>query len=327
MKLKKQLLLFIMSAICIGVYADNYSVSKKEQQQILIEADNWIDDMPDGIDDRLSDAVNHALHGFYSEIERFRNLADTTGIDKYKVKVENFTGGKLGELSMRLYSPLSDSSTPILIYFHGGGWSLGSLETSDKFCRALASAGNVKIVSVDYPLAPENPYPNGLKVCIEAVDYILSKSDDWKFNPDLVSLGGDGAGGNLALETYANIKEDKKIKSLVLYYPLINTSGTLDVASKREYGRGYGFDSRLWEIFVQAYKGKSILDSITSLPPTLMITAGRDIIIEEERLFSKAYPNLTYVLLEGAVHGFITDGHQPTAFNKAVEITNAFLSQ
>lgn len=307
--------------------AENYNVTPKEQQQILEEADNWIDEMPDGLNDRLSDAVNHAMHGFYSEIELFRNAADTTNIGKYKVKVENLTGGKLGELSLRIYSA-TESTTPLFIYFHGGGWSLGSIETTDKFCRALASEGKVKIVSVEYALAPENPFPNGLKQCIDAVDYILTKSKEWHFDVNNVSLGGDGAGGNLALGTYSKIEGNDRIKSIVLYYPLINSSGTLDPASKREYGRGYGFDSRLWEAFIEAYKDNTTdLNKLETLPPTLLIGAGRDIIIEEERLFSKAFPGITYVLLEGAIHGFITDGHQPTAFNKAVALTDEFLTR
>ena len=330
MKLKESLLAIIFSTSSLFGYAATYTLTEKEQHQILNEADNWIDEMPDGLNDRLSDAVNHALHGFYSEIQLYRNAADTTHSGKYKVKTDNITGGKLGELSFRLYSSTAktSSSDPLLIYFHGGGWSFGSIETSDKFCRALASEGNVKVVSVEYPLAPENPYPNGLKQCMDAVEYIVSKSGDWKFDPEKVSLGGDGAGGNLALETYNGLEGNVNIKSLVLYYPLINTSGTLDAGSKREYGRGYGFDSRLWEVFIEAYKANhNTPDKIKSLPSTLIISAGRDIIIEEENLFSKAYPEIIQVVFEGALHGFITDGHQPTAFNKAVALTDSFLTR
>lgn len=317
----------LMAVMFLSAYADNYTLTKKEQQQITEEAENWIDDMPDGIQDRLSDAVNHALHGFYNEINYFRNYNDTTGLNKYKVKVENINGGKLGEMSMRLYSGTKNSNVPLLIYFHGGGWSVGSLVTSDKFCRALASEGNIKVVSVDYPLAPENPYPGALKNCIDAVEYILTKSKEWGFSSDKISLGGDGAGGNLALETFSKLPDTVKIKSLVVYYPLLQTKGLLDPKSKREFGRGYGFDSRLWEAFTTAYNRKGDdLSQLQNLPPTLVISAGRDIIIDEERNFA-LNSKVNYVQFDGALHGFISDNHQKSAFNKAVSLTDRFLSE
>ena len=149
--------------------AQNYILSQKEQKQILEEAENWIDDMPDGLDDRISDAVNHAMHGFLSEIQYFRNYADTTGIGKYKVTVKDLNGGKNEDIKLRFYSSNSLNDSPLLIYFHGGGWSVGSIQTSDKFCRALASLGKVKVISVEYPLAPENPFPSAINKCVEAV--------------------------------------------------------------------------------------------------------------------------------------------------------------
>lgn len=304
----------------------SYSLTAKEQKQILEEAENWIDDMPEGMNDRLSDAVAHALHGFYSEVNYFRNYADTTGIDKYKVTVKDINGGRNEDIQMRLYSAGTAKETPLLIYIHGGGWSIGSIKVSDKYCRALASTGKVKVVSVEYPMAPDHPYPAAINKCAEAVEYIAGKSAQWDFSPTKISLGGDGAGGNIAIEVYQKLQGKERIKSLVLYYPLLEKSGTLDAKSKREYGRGYGFDSRLWESFVQAYNGGNTNYPAT-LPPTLMISAGRDIIIDQEKSFANAYSVIELVQFDGALHGFITDGHQPTAFKKAAEITELFLTK
>ena len=325
MKLKRSLLLSVLCMATMKMLPDNYSLTNKEQQQILEEAENWIDDMPDGLQDRLSDAVKHAVHGFYSEISYFRNIADTTEINKYKVKVNDIAGGSLGEINMRLYSASDNQKTPLLIYFHGGGWSVGSLETSDKFCRALASEGNIKVISVDYPLAPENPFPSAIKYCLDAVEYINGQCEKWNVESNKISLGGDGAGGNLAIEVYSRLSDNIKINSMVLYYPLLQTSGSLDPQSKREYGRGYGFDSRLWEAFKEAYKGSDTRFP-DSLPRVLLISAGRDIIIEEEKTFSSSYDKLTYIQFDGALHGFLSDGHQKTAFKKAVAITDQFLT-
>lgn len=323
--MKRYIFILLLAALSINCFAFNYTLSKNEQKQILEEAENWIDGMPDGLNDRMSDAVQHAMHGFYSEIDYFRNAADTVGINKYPVTIKKINGGNNQDIGMHLYTASSTpGNSPLLIYFHGGGWSVGSLKTVDKFCRALAAKGNIKIVSVEYPLSPENPYPAAVNKCKEAVEFILTKNNEWKFDLNKVSLGGDGSGGNLSLVTFSHLSNKKAIKSIVLYYPLLQTSGSLDPASKREYGRGYGFDSRLWEAFVAAYKSPDY-NYFDNLPPVLMISAGRDIIIQEEKDFALSGNNITMVEFDGALHGFITDGHQMTAFKKAVEITDLFL--
>lgn len=318
--------LLIVSVLAINAVADTFSISEKDKTSIVDEAENWIDDMPAGFQDRLSDAVAHAMTGVTSEINYFRNLSDTTGIKSYKVSVKDFQGGSNSEIPMRLYKAQTKQSSqvPLLVYFHGGGWSVGSINTSDKFCRALASMGKVNVISVEYPLAPEHPYPSALNVCEEAVRYIVSQAKDYGSSPDLVSLGGDGSGGNLALTVYSQLRNKVNIKSMVLYYPMVNSSGQLDAAAKRKYGRGYGFDSRLWEAFVKAYNDTSTT-YIEDLPSTLLITAGRDIIINEEKTLS-SYKKVKYIEFDGALHGFLTDGRQPTAFRTAVTLTNKFLS-
>lgn len=325
--MRKRILGFCYSMmVCLIISANNYSVSKEEQDKILEEAENWIDDMPAGLQDRLSDAVNHSMHGFGSEIEYFRNMADTTGIGQYSVLVRDIKGGTGSDINMRMYSSDSLKIKPLLIYLHGGGWSIGSLATSDKFCRALASEGNVNVISMEYPLSPENPYPAALNKIVQGVEYIFTHAGDFKTETHEISLGGDGAGGNLALEAYLRLKENCPVKSLVLYYPLLQTSGELDRELRREFGRGYGFDSRLWEIFVNAYKATDE-SQIKTLPPTLLISAGRDIVIDKEKEFSLQNSNVEYVEFSGALHGFLTDGHQPTAFKKTVELTDLFLTE
>ena len=334
---------WIVLVACMMQAASTITITKQEQQQFLKEAEDWMDDMPDGLQDRLSDAINHSLHGFFSEIAYFRNIADTTGIGKYKVVVKNFSGGNNSNIPMRLYSSAKTQvGAPLLIYFHGGGWSVGNLNVSDKFCRALASKGKVKIISVAYPLAPENSYPVALNICKEAVNYIVANYKNYGCNPKDISLGGDGAGGNLALATCLGISKESKnsyIKSLVLFYPLLNVSQPLNPEVKRKYGRGYGLDSRVWEAFTQSYNASNNifqedylanpsyanLSVLKSLPPVLIISAGRDIVLEESKDLKNKLSNVTYIQFDGAVHGFITDNHQVSAFKKAVAITNSFL--
>ncbi|MCH5226247.1 MAG: alpha/beta hydrolase [Muribaculaceae bacterium] len=318
---------FVAALMSFGCFASSYRISAEEQTKMRDEAEDWIDDMPDGLQDRLSDAVNHAIQGMNSEIDYFRNYKDKSPATGYKVDVKDFQGGLNGNMPMRVYKaqkPASDKAMPLLVYFHGGGWSMGSLDTSDKFCRALADEGNVIVVSVAYPLAPEYPAPAAVTYCKAAMEYISSKAKDWGSDASLVSMGGDGAGGNIAVATYKSLKKKVRVKSLVLYYPLLQTNGELEYTLKRKYGRGYAFDSRVWEAFVDAYQDNSELN-ITDLPPTLLISAGRDIVIDKEKELARN-KNVKYIEFTMALHGFITDGHQTTAFEKAVEFTDVFLT-
>ena len=313
--MKRLNLLLVSAVMAFSAFAQaGYTVSKQEQSAMTEEAENWIDDMPDGIQDKLSDAVAHSLRGFFTEVESFRTPKDS---------LKNLPGFQ--GLQGKIYKGKSNKSKgkkSLLIYFHGGGWTMGSVGYSDKFCSALANEGNVIVVSLEYPLAPEYTYPSALDYCVGAVEKIAAKAKDLGSDASLVSLGGDGAGGNLALATYEKLPANVKVRSLVLYYPLLQTTGQLNPDNKRKFGRGFGFDSRLWESFVEAYRGHETAYT-KKLPPTLLISAGRDIIIDQERDFSKK--GINYVEFTGALHGFITDGHQRTAFKKAVELTERFL--
>ena len=322
----KNIILFFVSALAFGAYAESFSLSPGEIKQIDREAEDWIDDMPEGLQDRLSDAVSHALRGFYSEISYIRNLSDTTDLNSFSVDIKDIKGGVNSDIPMRFYSADDGKEKSLFIYLHGGGWSLGSIGIGDRFCKALASKGNVKVISVEYPLAPEHPYPAAINTCLDAVRFILENSKNLIGEVRKISLGGDGAGGNLALECFSRMNSSEEISSLVLFYPLISTANDLDPESKKLYGRGYGFDSRLLEVFTEAYN-EATQSEIKNLPPTLLISAERDIIIKEEKEFSSKNPEIIYVEFPGALHGFITDGHQNAAFNKAVELADIFLSK
>ena len=325
MRKERIIIALIFSFVTLLALADTFVVTSQQQKKITDEAEDWIDNMPDGLQDKMSDAVNHALHGFFSEATYFRNIADTVGSSKYRVNIKDIYDMIL---PARLYSPQTSQNSeklPLLIYFHGGGWSLGSLNTSDKFCRALAAGWKLKVISIDYPLAPEHPYPQALLQTEAAVEDIIKNASQIGVDPSEISLGGDGAGGNLALAVYEKLPASVKIKSLVLYYPLVDINSQIEPNPKRMYGRGYGFDTRLWEAFVEAYNGKDLTLN-KSLPSTLLIAPSRDIIIEKERNFS-GIGNIKFVELEGALHGFISDGHQPTAFQIAVTLTDKFLSK
>src|SRR5882762_11752112 len=100
--------------------------------------------------------------------------------------------------AMRVYRPLTGGTLPGLLYFHGGGWTIGDLDTHDVLCRQLANGARCAVFSVDYRLAPEAPFPAAVEDCLAATRFVFEKSGSLKVNPNQVAVGGDSAGGNLA---------------------------------------------------------------------------------------------------------------------------------
>lgn len=337
--------------------------TEKERVKFLNEADDFIDDMAEGLQDRQSDAVLHAMRGQTGELVNIRNSRNGMPTLSDKVVRKDITGtGSARGVAMRLYVPKSaqgkNVKLPLLIYFHGGGWAFGSLNSCAAFCDALAATGSAMVLAVDYSLAPENPYPASLSDCVASLEYAVAHVKEWGGSADLISLGGDSAGGNLALATalysQSNSKQ-LKVKSLVLFYPVVKAY-TDKTASWKDYSRGYGLNSRLMEAFNEAYLNKKTTTAapdnsfgnkvmtnpyispanatgaqISKLPPVLLIGAQRDILYDQGKTFAeklkKAGRSVDHITFDGAVHLFITVHGQPTAFNKAVTITAAFLKQ
>lgn len=353
--MKRILLLAIYILLCFPFFSQtSYELSKEEQNQILNEAENWIDDMPEGMQDRLSDAVLHSMRGFFSDIYGVRELSNSWTIDSTAVSTVEIPAANDIPL-LRLYESKHldvNSKTPLLIYFHGGGWTIGSTNSVNYYCYLLASSGKVRVVSVDYPLSPETQYSEILRKCINAINFVKDNPNKFGTTKSLISLGGDGAGANLALNSYSFLTKnhssphssfDNDIRSFILYYPLIGDAISQETKMRREYGRGFGLDGRLLDSFYLAvgtsqtievgknpieYDNLAKLELVDAYPPVLLIEAGRDIIIEQEKeLERRLGGNVTPVLFEGAIHGFITDGHQKTALKKAVELSLAFLTE
>ena len=323
--------------------------SKAEQVKMLNEADDLIDDMADGLQDRQADAIYHAMRGVGGELAQVRASRNAVSAAAKGVERRDITGeGSVKRLKMRLYRPSKPSSSPlpILVYFHGGGWTFGSIDSCAAFCDQLAATGNVMVLAVDYSLAPENPFSDGLTDCEESIRYAMAHAKEWGSSPELVSAGGDSAGGNLALASAIDLAKTKRLsaplRSLVLIYPVVKAykDGS---ASWKQYSRGYGLDGRLMEAFNEAYLSDGKTDAknplvspahaadteLKTLPPVLMLSAERDILFDQGKEFAarlkKLGKSVDRIEFPGAIHTFVTVKGQPTAFQKAVDITGAFL--
>ncbi len=203
------------------------------------------------------------------------------------------------QLPVRVYVPglvsakADPAPLPVLVYLHGGGWAAGSIETHDPFCRLLARLATVSIVSVDYRLAPEHPYPAALEDARTALSWAAAEAPAWGGDASLVMLGGDSAGANLAAVTASRAVPDKAapaLKGLMLLYP-VTDHPSAHHASYAENASGFGLEAETMRWYWRLYApGISPDDPSLSplrapllprLPPTLVTTAQYDVLRDE----------------------------------------------
>lgn len=126
--------------------------------------------------------------------------------------------GPAGDLPCRLYHPSPGTPCPLLVHFHGGGWVLGSLDQADDVCRRLAGDGRIAVLSVDYRLAPEHPYPAAIEDAQAAVRHVLRHAAEFEAMPDRIGVSGDSAGGHLAAIAAQTVRDDGHEPGLALQY-------------------------------------------------------------------------------------------------------------
>ncbi len=234
------------------------------------------------------------------------------------VELHEIRDFEAGGVKCRLYRSSDSTSAPLLIYYHGGGWVIGDLDTHDDICRKLARDARCSVVAVDYRLAPEHPAPAALDDCIAATKWMFSNAATIGVDPARIAIGGDSAGGNLAALVSLHAGVNPVFQLLV--YPA--TDMRMDYPSHRENAQGYLLtaDSMTWFIghYLQGDERKKheplyspILSDDGTLkksPPTLVITAEFDPLRDEgeayaARLAAVGVPTST-VRFNGQIHAF-----------------------
>ena len=230
--------------------------------------------------------------------------------------------GPHGDIPMRLYRAHALGRTeyqPVLVFFHGGGWVFGDLETHDNLCRGLANAADCTVVSVDYRLAPEHKFPAAVDDASAATKWIVGHASELGLDTGRVALGGDSAGGNLAtVVSLLAVRESAfKIAYQVLLYPTTDLS--LTFASFRRAGDRFNLTENTMRWFRAHYlTGLDQIDDwrasplrasdVARMPPALIITAGCDPLCDEgeayARLLARNNVPVTYRLFPGQMHGF-----------------------
>jgi acetyl esterase/lipase len=228
--------------------------------------------------------------------------------------------GPEGAIGARVYVPTSaPGPSPVLVYFHVGVWVIGDLETHDATVRALADASGVTVVSVDYRLAPEHPFPAAVDDCIAAVRWVVDNAADLDVDPARLAVGGDSAGGNLAAIVAQELRDSgPDIRFQLLVYPV--TDGTLSLASIDENADGYFLTKATMTWFWEQYVGDGDWtgprvsplhasdEVLAGLPPTLVITAEYDPLRDEGEAYAArlaaAGVDATSSRYDGVIHGF-----------------------
>lgn len=237
-------------------------------------------------------------------------------------KVEDRTvPGPEGDIPLRIYTPEGEGPFPILVYYHGGGFVTGDLESHDAVCRSLSKASDHVVVAVDYRLAPEHPFPAGPHDCYAATKWVYDNANEVNGDATRLSVGGDSAGGNLAavVALMARDKEDFPIAKQLLLYPTTDGFELGKYPSYDENGTGYFLTLESMHFFAQAYvqnpdfnkdpyAAPMNADDLSNLPPALIITAEFDPLRDEGEAYGdclrEAGVEVVTCREEGLIHGF-----------------------
>ncbi len=250
--------------------------------------------------------------------EIFSSLGELFGNAPTVGSVEDRNIGE--SLNVRIFSPEGDGPFPVVVYFHGGGWVLGNLDTHDALCRRLANASETIVVAVDYRRSPEAIFPAALEDCYQATQFVVQQSESLNIDPTRVIVAGDSAGANLAAAV-ALLSRDRggpEISLQLLIYPVLDQRcGSESYAA---FAEGHGLTKSAMQWFWRQYLGNEDLpirplaspllaDDLTDLPVAHVITAEYDVLSDEgeayvEKLLAAGVP-VTHRRYEGMIHGFV----------------------
>ncbi len=238
---------------------------------------------------------------------------------------------------LRAYRPAGSAAgevLPVLVYFHGGGWTIGDLDTHDVLCRELANGAGCAVVAVDYRMGPERRFPAAVDDCVAATRWVHEHAAELKVDPARLAVGGDSAGGNLAAVVSIMARDAggrPPIAFQLLVYPATDMRCVAD--SHRTNGEGYLLDRDTIAYFRGNYidderhhadwRASPLLAAdLSGLPPAFVLTAGYDPLRDEGLAYAQrlteAGNRATQVCFERQIHGFITMGRVVDEANAAV---------
>ena len=283
----------------------------------------------------LLDLMDAAVKGGRPRLETLPHAVGRKAVDKMSEDgeaeppevAEVADGGFAGpasEIRFRRYRPIGAKAglLPTLIYYHGGGFVIGNIETHDSTCRRLANKSRCQVISIDYRLAPEHPFPAPIDDGIAAFRHIRDNAESFGADAARIAVGGDSAGGAMAAVVCQLCRDAKEQGPAfqMLIYPA--TDSSKESASRKALAEGYFLSGALMTWFWEAYVPDEDTDladlrlspllakDFTGLPPAFVLTAGYDPLRDEGRAYADklidAGVKTTYVNYPGTIHGFFS---------------------
>ena len=283
---------------------------------------------PAGVQEETAQAVRDALNGNVEALKKVRAGMLQDAAPPAGVRVENT---RVGDRRIRFYYPGSEPGKAVVLYLHGGGWTLGGLEGSARFCGDLAKDSGLDVATLDYRLAPEHRAPAALEDVLAAVRLLRERGYR------RIYLAGDSAGGNLAASAAG--KERSAIAGVILYYPVVLAKNDRS-ESWRKYGVGFGLDGSLMEAFNESYAPGALAEDpaaspllaeeFAHYPETLIVAAECDVLHDQGRAFAELLKKngvpVTHRTLPGTIHAFMTYPGMENAYQEGVRLATEFLA-
>lgn len=260
------------------------------------------------------------LNGLRAKLEA--NAVALPGRDVDVADVRNIElKGPNGPIAARLYKPRGVATPPLTVYFHGGGFVAGSLDTHDGACREMAAIAKTAVLSVDYRLAPEHPFPAGIEDAYHALVWASANGAALEVDSARIAVAGDSAGATIALVTAIRARNESGpiLSAQLILYPCTDLRDTA-YTSRQENAEGYGLTEAARKMLMDIYAPGDQLrcnpwvsplleKNLSGLPPTLIMTCQYDPLRDEGRAMADALytagADVTWQSADGMIHGFI----------------------
>jgi acetyl esterase/lipase len=255
--------------------------------------------------------------------------------------------GPSDQVSIRILRPKNAPATlPVMVYIHGGGWVFGNLHMYDRLLREIAIRAETAVVFPEYSLSPEARYPTALEESYSVVKWVAEHGTELGLDPEHLTVGGDGAGGNMtaAITLMAKERGGPFIRWQLLFYPVTNAA--FDTESYREFAEGFHLrrDAMMWywdqyttnageRNEITASPLRASIEQLMGLPPALIITAEADVVRDEGEAYAnklrEAGVRVTAVRFQGIIHDFVMLNAltNTTAAHVAISLATAWLRE
>lgn len=273
--------------------------------------------------------------------QAYRGMRHLAGEPEGVARVKDLViPGPGGNIPLRIYAGRTEDPLAVLMYFHGGGFVKGDLDTHDAVCRALANRAGCLVAAVDYRLSPEHPHPAALEDCYAATLWISENARELGGDGQRLAVAGDSAGGYLAAQVAIRAKNVKGLGLMfqALVYPNLDLS--MSQPSYDRFGIGYLMTTEALKWYIERYLPAGtdprdpivsplFLEDLTGLPPALIVGAEYDPLVDEGRSYAERLKEsgvlVKYRCYPGAIHAFFQFGGIMDQGREAIELVGAEL--